>query len=639
MKIILTLTTDQSIRESIKATLPSTDVVLFESTLERGMRRLVSAPADLVILDDSSTFGLQALEELNALIPDLPILVLSGKRSDDAIAQYSLAGAKGCIPKPFDCEAFNEEVERCYMNSPRTESALPHITAADTPPASIMQHQQALRWMSRNTMYLDSQERLMQSLLDALIDIIDPARVCILTEHEDAIRITHSQGVPENLTQSLTLSFTQGLMRRLSVQSSLIDIHATELDSAARKELTLLGGTIAVPLLSKGQTVGAVVLGEKSSGLEYSQTERDLLATMLRCTSTCLERSTLHATVSAQQQRLNTVLSSITAGVVTIRQDKTISMMNDSAERILQLRAHEVLGQPIIKLGSAFANVVLRTMAEGQPRIRQEIKDVSINAHLGLTVTPLGPEGVVAIFARISGPEAEDAPEQDISYSPLWEYLATRVAQEIKNPMVPINTYAQLLPNKYESQEFREEFSTIVQDSVGRINQVVESIYEFARHPRLNRHNNDLNEAVERILETYRPTFDEHSITVERLYSREGAHVSLDPQLFSRALENMVLNSIDAMPDGGTLTIETKQENGTCSLAIADTGTGVDDKDAQLIFMPFFSTKENGMGLGLTMADRIIKEHDGTIELDTQVEKGGRFVMNLPVSKDSQTNN
>ncbi|MFP6583940.1 MAG: ATP-binding protein [Candidatus Hydrogenedentota bacterium] len=639
MKIILTLSDDHSICESIKATLPASDVILFESTLEKGMRRLVSAPADLVILDDSPSFGIQALEEINALLPDLPILVLTAKRSDDAIAQYTVAGAKGCIPKPFDCNALNEQVNRCSQSASTTTSTINQVAAADSTSSSIMQHQQALRWMSRNTMYLDSPDRLMQSLLDALIDIIDPARVCILMDQNNTIRITHCHGIPENVAQSLTLTYTQGLMRRLSVQTSLIDIHATEIDADVRKELNLLGGTIAIPLLSKGQTSGAVVLGEKSSGLDYTQSERDLLVTMLRCTSTCLERSTQHTTITAQQQRLNTVLSTITAGVVTVRPDKTISMMNESAERILQLRAPEVLGQPIIKLGSAFADVVLRTMKEGQPRIRQEIRDVSINGQLGLTVTPLGPEGVVAIFSRIPGTNVEDSPEHDISYSPLWEYLATRVAQEIKNPMVPINTYAQLLPSKYDSQEFREEFSTIVQESVSRINQVVESIYEFARHPRLNRHTNDLNESVERILKTCRPAFDKHSIKVERLYMRDGAHVSLDPQMFARALENIVTNSIDAMPDGGTLTIETKQEDGTCSLSVADTGAGVDDKDAQLIFMPFFSTKENGMGLGLTMADRIIKEHNGTIELDTHAEHGGRFILSLPTTSKNQTTN
>jgi len=102
MKVILILSDDHSICESIKATLPASDVMLFESTLELGMRRLVSAPADLVILDDSPSFGIHALEEINALIPDLPILVLTAKRSDDAIAREKMVAIRHAKQQRYD---------------------------------------------------------------------------------------------------------------------------------------------------------------------------------------------------------------------------------------------------------------------------------------------------------------------------------------------------------------------------------------------------------------------------------------------------------------------------------------------------------------------------------------------------------
>ena len=397
MKVILTLSEDRSICESIRATLPETNVLLFESTLELGMRRLVSMPADLILLDDTSNLGIEALRKLITLIPDIPVLVLTSKRSDDAIAQYTMAGARGCIPKPFDCDKLIEEVEtHAAATAPAVapSGTTPH---ADTEAASATQYQQALRWMSRNTMYLDSPTRLVQSLTDALIDILDPTRVCILLEADGAVRVAQSHGIPDNVTENLLLSYTLGLMRQLSAQSSMLDTRSA-LEDETSKELKLLGGVIALPLLNKGQTIGAVVLGGKTSGLEYTRAERDLLATMIRCTSTCLERSAQYKTISTQQQRFNTILSNVTAGVVMIHPNRTISMMNDSAEHILRLNRAEFIGQPVIKLGSAFADIVLRTMQEGRPRIRQEIEDVSINARLGLTVTPLGDEGVVVIF-------------------------------------------------------------------------------------------------------------------------------------------------------------------------------------------------------------------------------------------------
>lgn len=630
MNIVLTLSEDRSICESIKAVLPKTDLLLFEHSLEDGMRRLVSMAADVVILDDSSAFGLTALNTLTSLIPGTPVLVLTSKGGNDIVASFTLAGAEACISKPFNCDELVQNVNTCIAKSNTAVRVTPTMQSTFSENVSATQYDQALRWMSRNTMYLDDSDRLLQSLIDAAIDIFAPARVGIIMRSPRGIRFTHSHGIPQSITESIFLSFSHGLMRRLEAQPSLVERNQLGLDDSLLKELAAMGGIIAIPLLDKGHTSGAIILGEKASGLAYTHSERSLLTTMVSCTSTCLERSKKHQDVTSQQQRLNTVLSTITAGVVIIDSDHTITMINESAERILRLRASDVLGSGIIKLGSAFADVVLRTLKEGKPRIRQEIRDISIKASLGLTVTPLGKEGVVVIFSKI--PTDEAPADTDVAYSPLWEYLATRVAQEIKNPMVPINTYAQLLPTKFDSEEFRVEFSDIVQASVNRINTVVESIYEFARHPRLNKHTKSINDAVGHLLGNYKDTFAKQDIRIETEFSDKNTQVDLDPQLFNRAIENVLQNSIDAMPEGGTLKIATARENGSCSLSIEDSGTGINDKDAELIFMPFFSTKENGMGLGLTMADRIIKEHEGHLELDQKSAQGGKFIFHLPVT-------
>ncbi|MFP6617245.1 MAG: ATP-binding protein, partial [Candidatus Hydrogenedentota bacterium] len=631
---VLTLSDDRSICESIKAVLPKNDLVLFEHTLEDGMRRLVSMTADIVILDDSAAFGIAALNALTSVAPGTPILVLTSKSGDDISASFTLAGASACIPKPFDCEELVRHVVTCADETNAHVHAPTAIRRGASEGISTARHEQALRWMSRNTTYLDDPDRLMQSLIDAVIDIFAPARVGILMQSPEGVQFILSHGIPESITESISLSFSQGLMRQLEARSSLVDRNQAALEENSRKELAAIGGIIAIPLMDRGHTCGAVILGEKASGIDYTDSERSLLTTMVSCTSTCLEQSKQHQEVSFQQQRLNTVLSTLTAGVVMVDPNRVITMMNESAERILQLHASDVIGNSIIKLGSAFADVVLRSMKEGKPRVRHQIRDVSIKANLGLTATPMGDEGVVVIFSRI--PTDEEPADSDISYSPLWEYLATRVAQEIKNPMVPINTYAQLLPTKYDSEEFRVEFSGIVQESVNRINKVVESIYEFARHPRLNKHTKDINVTIEHLLNNYKDTFARNDISIETDFSTENTEVALDPQLFDRALGNVLQNSVEAMPDGGTLKIATRREDISCSLSIEDTGPGIDDKDAPLIFMPFFSTKENGMGLGLTMADRIIREHDGRIELDQKTTEGGRFVFRLPSTADTQ---
>jgi signal transduction histidine kinase len=266
-------------------------------------------------------------------------------------------------------------------------------------------------------------------------------------------------------------------------------------------------------------------------------------------------------------------------------------------------------------------------MEEKKPRLRQEVHDPAIDATLGLSATPLGDGGVVVVFSRL--PE-EQASREDIAYSPFWEYLASRVAQEIKNPMVAINTFAQLLPKKYDNEDFREAFSETVQEEITRINNVAETLFEFARRPRLTIKRANINDTVKGVLRSFEDELRANAIVVETQYDSNLPDVELDSVYFAQALHNVVQNSIDAMPGGGKLNVATQSGGEGCEVTIKDSGPGIPEQDAPLIFMPFFSTREQGMGLGLTTANRIIKQHRGELKLLSSEEGGSTFTFSVP---------
>ena len=397
----------------------------------------------------------------------------------------------------------------------------------------------------------------------------------------------------------------------------------------AVKEAQVLGARLAMPILCGGRVCGAILIGDKASARDYSPEERELLALIARSASIAFANTRLYQDMARQQNRLDAVLSNITAGVAAIAADRTITMLNQSAERMLRVKASDVVGQSVQKLGSGFADVVLRTLQSGKPLLRQEVNDPSINAVLGISATPSGADGVIAIFTMLP---QQTAASEDIAYSPFWEFLATRVAQEIKNPMVAINTFAQLLPKKYESEEFREAFGEVVQKEVARINNVVETLYDFARHPRLVVQESDIRETVHSVIGSFEEELKSRNIEVEEDYDPNISKISMDPIYFSQAVHNIVQNSIEAMPSGGKLRIKANVGDDGCQVIIADSGPGIPEQDANLIFMPFFSTKEKGMGLGLTMASRILKHHEGELKLAANENGGGAFVMRLPTS-------
>ncbi|MBI5092647.1 MAG: GAF domain-containing protein [Candidatus Hydrogenedentes bacterium] len=639
MRVIVVVADDPAIAESLRAALPENDLVLIEPSVDAALRRMISIKADAAIVDDTPQLGRHALSRLREAVPAMPIVMLASRSNPETLAGFTLGGARACLPKPFSCEALRQvlsQLSAVEIELPVSRVAAPHpVEFLGSSGVSVGRHQVALRWLGRTSGLIREPLRLSQSLVDAVLDIFDTVRSAVLLEQDGVVRVAASHGIAPEVIGSLRLSFASGLMRWFEGNPCLIDRAAHRAEFDAIKEMQLLGARLAMPLLSGGRVCGAILVGDKATGGEYSLEERDLLTVMARSASVAIENAKLYRDSSRHQSRLDAILANITAGVVTVAQNKTISMMNQSAERILQIRAVDVLGRSVQKLGSAFADIVLRTLTDGQPLLRKEITDPAIDATLGLSATPLGAEGVVVIFTKL---EEASAPPSELAYSPFWEYLASRVAQEIKNPMVAINTFAQLLPRKYASEDFRETFGTVVQKEVTRINSVVETLFDFARQPRLVLQRTNLNDTLRNALRSFDDVLAARNIKLNLDCDPAVAEADLDPVFFSQAVHNVVQNAIDAMPQGGNLTVKTKRAAEGSEVLIADSGPGVPDQDASLIFMPFFSTKEQGMGLGLTVANRIMQQHEGQLKLVVTQEPGGAFALSLPASKEAHAN-
>jgi signal transduction histidine kinase/DNA-binding NarL/FixJ family response regulator len=633
MNVLLVLAEDKALYESLRAALPETDLLLLESTVERALRRLISLKVDAVLIDDTPRLGREALARFQESAPGLPNVVFAARSDAETLASYTMAGARAAIPKPFSCDDLSRALHKVLQPVPAPpEPAAPASQPAAAMPSALGQHQTALRWLSRLSSHIKEPESLTRSLVDAATDIFDAVRAVVLLEVEGSVRVAASHGLAPSVADTVKLDFSTGLMRWFEQNVCLIDREANQAAADAVKEMKVLGARLGAPLLSCGRVYGAILVGERASGLNYTDQQRELLTSVARCASTAIDNSRLYLDASRQRARLDTVLANVTAGVVVVAPNKTVTLMNQSAERILQLRAADMMGRSVQKLGSGFADVVLRTLAEGKPRLRQEVRDPAIDAVLGFSAAPVGQEGVVVIFSKI--PE-EKASSEDVAYSPFWEYLASRVAQEIKNPMVAVNTFAQLLPRKYDSEDFRHAFAEVVQKEIVRINTVVETLFEFARHPRLVLQHADVNETVRSVLQSFEKELSERSIELEVNYAPGMLGAELDPVYFAQAVHNVVQNAIEAMPEGGKLAVQTRERGKECEVTVSDTGPGVSPQDAPLIFLPFFSTKEQGMGPGLTFASRIMRQHDGELKLASSEQGCGAFSFSLPSKKDA----
>src|SRR5687768_8403781 len=212
---------------------------------------------------------------------------------------------------------------------------------------------------------------------------------------------------------------------------------------------------------------------------------------------------------------------------------------------------------------------------------------------------------------------------------------AAQVAHEVKNPLAGLLLYSLHLKSKAE--KFSESEASLVDkiaDTIEQLIRRVEQILGFARPLSLSPRPGDLNKIINRVLELLRPQSTANKVEVRLALDQNAATAMIDEASMNGALMNLILNAIEAMPKGGTMSITTAAVDATLRLEITDTGRGISEEEAKNIFEPFYTTKEQGLGLGMPYARKIIEQHGGTISLRSQLGEGTTIYVTLPTPKE-----
>jgi signal transduction histidine kinase len=211
---------------------------------------------------------------------------------------------------------------------------------------------------------------------------------------------------------------------------------------------------------------------------------------------------------------------------------------------------------------------------------------------------------------------------------------AAQVAHEVKNPLAGLLLYSLHLKSK--ATNFSQSEVSLVDkivDTINHLNSRVEQILGFARPVNLSVRSENLNQIIDNILDLLRPQLTANKVDVSLALGRQPIYVSVDESSIRGALMNLMLNAIEAMPKGGTLTIAAEQNDETVRLEITDTGTGIAEEEAKKILEPFYTTKAQGLGLGMPYAKKIIDQHGGTITLNSRIGEGTTISITLPAGK------
>jgi signal transduction histidine kinase len=217
--------------------------------------------------------------------------------------------------------------------------------------------------------------------------------------------------------------------------------------------------------------------------------------------------------------------------------------------------------------------------------------------------------------------------------------LTAGLAHEIRNPLVAIKTLTQLLPDRLDDEEFRDQFLKIASGEVDRITSLVNELLDFARPSDPKLEFEDINTVLDGMILLVTTETKKKQINILKNYASDLPLVQIDREQIKQVFLNVLLNAIQATPENGRITVKTRvfmKPGGEpyAQIEFADTGCGIPEEHLEEIFNPFFTTKSTGSGLGLSISHQIVQDHRGYIDVESQLDKGSSFFINLPVKQD-----
>ncbi len=412
----------------------------------------------------------------------------------------------------------------------------------------------------------------------------------------------------------------------------------SDTDRKALKELTKLGGEIALSIVHEEQLLGFIILAPKLSGDPYFAEDIDLLSTLVGQAAIAIKNAQLYQEVTLVNEYVANIVATMESGVIAVGTNGRVTLFNPAAERMTGLSAQSARSGLIGSLPVTLAQALEATLADGQSRFQPETTIPDTTGRLtpiSYSTYPLRDHsgtalGAVAIFADLTRLKELEGERRRAERLASFGALASGIAHEIKNPLVAIKTFAELLPERFAEEDFREDFSKVVVREIDRIDDLVARLRGLAAPSIQPLSPLDLREPIEDTLALLRAQLEQKRIRLHRFYDPIIPPVAGDPAQLKQLFLNLFMNALEAMEPGGELTIDlrARSKHGTSTVLakVSDTGSGIPESLLGKIFDPFVTTKARGSGLGLAICRRIADAHGATIRADNNARGRGSTI-------------
>jgi len=330
------------------------------------------------------------------------------------------------------------------------------------------------------------------------------------------------------------------------------------------------------------------------------------------------------------------ILDGIEIGVVLLNREGKIIFANKASEEILEHKRDLLVGKRLLSLFPQGAKEIGVRKGDGKIFFHKKRE----GAPFKLLIVPYhdaqgrerGRVANLQDMTQVYKMQEEILRIDRLAY--LGEFSST-LAHEIRNPLAGIKTTAQALSEELGENDSRREYIDRIIKEIDRLNDLLRTFFSFAKPRRLDLIPCHLKDVIREVKGLLAKEAEKMKVTIKEVYDDDLPLVPLDANQMQQVFMNLFLNALEAMPVGGTLTVEVDRMDSQkewIQVKVKDTGKGIVSEHLTKIFDPFFTTKSKGLGLGLAITHKIMEGHGGTIGVESASEKGSTFILHLPVA-------
>jgi nitrogen-specific signal transduction histidine kinase len=642
LKLIILITGQESALRTITNFIPE-DYLLLEGTVDKkGLQMLVEIASGVVLVDSSIPGVLSWVEEARRLRPDLTYLGLADT-ADDALF---LAGAEyfyDLILAPFKAQNVRMVLERTLERERlrwEVENFNKMHTAASAPankPVSANQayparynRERVLCEFSRALNNNFDQNRFLELFMNAVVELVPVGKLSILLYEESLAeyKIAAQRGLDPDLCAGLRFKPSADLLLWLAREGRIL--HPGEISTAPAApfsgisgEMQLLQAAVCIPLLAHGQLVGTLNLGPKFTGSPFFEEELETLYIFCGNVAVALRDIELHHEIRNQKLFTENILQHMNSGVIAINKEECINTFNPRAGELLALKPQQVIGKDLRLLPSPLGDLLYETLTTGAALRKKEIELAYGRIHLEINTYRLlnavgEPLGSVMIFDDLSPRKLLEKERRQAAQLDVLNKFVGQLAHEVKNPMVAVQTFTELLPEKYDDSSFREFYAKTVRQELKRLNELVEQLIAFSTPLSYDYSIVDLQEIINLGISFLQEQGMDQKTTVETADDLHSLKVRADRTLLARAFSYLLRYLFRAVEDGGviqitTAVVEKYYPGGSAYILLRDSQTKAVPESVEKMFDPLAAHPNGYISLGPPVSRKIIEDHGGRV--------------------------